>query len=53
MSETFKRELEIRLVKDRAPITFMHRKDPVRSEDFFPHLNNYVEIYIFISGDVD
>lgn len=49
----FKRETKIHLAKNLTPITFTHRKDIAKSEDFLPHLNNYVEIYVYISGDVD
>ena len=49
----FKKEIALSLVKGRSPVTFVHRRTLPREKDFVLHLNRHVELYIYLSGDVD
>ena len=49
----FKKEVSVNFFKNNSPITLVHRKDLAKKRDFILHLNNHVEIYAYISGDVD
>ena len=54
MSESrFKKETEIFLSKTRAPISFTHKRDLALKSDFVLHLNNHIEIYVYLAGDTD
>ena len=52
-NEFFNRTLQIPLSKDNSPITFAHNKTISSSNEHFLHLNDNIELYVFISGDAD
>lgn len=41
------------LLSDVDPITFVHVNNTNSPEDHMLHINNYVEIYVYISGETD
>lgn len=41
------------LLSDVDPITFVHVNNINKPEDHVLHINNYVEIYVYISGETD
>ena len=51
--EYFKNELKISFSENAEDIRFVHQKSFEDQKNFFLHLNNYIEIYIFVSGKAD
>jgi len=49
----FSVERKIQLLADSEPITFVHRYAPDRPENHILHINPYIEIYVYISGEAD
>lgn len=51
MSETFHIEGNIPTMRDAVPIRFAHHKGMDKPEHHVLHINNYVEIYVYVAGD--
>lgn len=49
----FEKKINIYISKYTPPVLFVHKKDIATPNGYFLHLNNYVEMYIYISGDAD
>lgn len=49
----FSHEKNINILSDENQIVFSHKFTPSDSEEHRLHINQYYEIYIFISGDAD
>lgn len=49
----FSHEKNINILSDENPIIFSHKFTPSDSEHHTLHINQYYEIYIFISGNAD
>lgn len=49
----FEKNISISLSKDFSPVRFVHKRTAGEAEKHFLHLNDYIEIYVFVSGDVD
>ena len=50
--DDFERKTEV-LLPNYPPIRFTHRRNPADPATFRLHLNEYVEIYVYISGNAD
>ena len=44
---------ELQLITGKSPITFTHIDDFDSPENHKLHINNYIEVYVYISGDAD
>jgi len=51
MTDQFSLNANIRAIGRSGPIQFSHRKSIDRPDNHVLHLNNYVEIYIYVSGN--
>lgn len=51
--QLFEKNISISLSKDFSPVRFVHKRTAGEAEKHFLHLNDYIEIYVFVSGDVD
>lgn len=51
MQDEFQIDGIVFTMQDSVPVRFAHRKGQDKPENHILHINNYVEIYIFISGD--
>ncbi len=51
MDHNLKVDANICLMRDATPIRFAYRKSTDRPQNHVLHLNNYVEIYIYVSGN--
>ena len=49
----FSRKKNINIISDENPIVFSHKFTLSDAQLHRPHINQYYEIYIYISGDVD
>lgn len=52
-NEFFEKIFEIPLSIEQSPITFAHNKTTASPNGHFLHLNDHIELYVFISGDAD
>ena len=46
-------ENRLKLLKTQEPLTFVYKKSCESPDSHSLHINNYVEVFIYISGDVD
>ena len=53
MADSFNKNLSIDFFNQARPVTFAHKKGKVKPTDFSLHLNDCVEVYIYVSGDTD
>ena len=44
---------KIHVFSDRTPMEFVHRRNYESSTNYRLHLNNYIEVYVYISGEAD
>ena len=51
MEQKFRIEANMNVMRDALPIRFSHNKSMDKPENHVLHLNNYVEIYVYISGN--
>ena len=51
MQNDFRLRADISVIRDKTPIRFVHNKTMDKPEHHVLHLNNYVEIYIYVSGN--
>ena len=51
MNQQIERNADITVMYDTVPIRFAHLKTLDKPENHVLHINNYVEIYVYISGD--
>ena len=51
MEQKIKRTANITAMCQKSPIRFAHFKTPDKPENHVLHINNYVEIYVFVSGN--
>ena len=51
--ERFRKECHIKLGKDAGSVTFAHSKSFSENERYLMHLNNHIELYVFVDGDTD
>ena len=51
MEETFWSDANINAMRDAVPIRFAHHKTIDKPENHVLHLNNYMEIYVYVSGN--
>lgn len=51
MKNDFRLRGNIGVIRDKAPIRFAHNKTMDNPQNHVLHLNNYVEIYIYVSGN--
>lgn len=51
MSDSFHIQGNIPTVRDAVPVRFAHHKGMDAPDNHVLHINNYVEIYVFVSGD--
>ena len=51
--EFFEKEIMLSLSKTRSPVLFAHKKNIGHPKSYLLHLNNYIEIYVYVSGDAD
>ena len=51
MEETFWLDANIIAMRESVPIRFAHHKNIDKPENHVLHINNYVEIYVFVSGN--
>lgn len=49
----FERTLKISLLQEKAPVKFVHRRSVDEPNSHILHLNDCVEIYIYVSGETD
>lgn len=47
------REINIPLSKAAKPVLLAHKRSMAHPEGYFLHLNNYIEIYVYIRGETD
>ena len=50
---TFEYKRKLSIIRGDAPITFAHIKDYDRPGNHQVHINNYIEVYVYVSGDTD
>ena len=51
MEETFWLDANITAMRESVPIRFAHHKNIDKLENHVLHINNYVEIYVYVSGN--
>ena len=51
MEEAFRLNANITAMRESVPIRFAHHKNTDKPENHVLHINNYVEIYIYVSGN--
>jgi len=51
MNDTFQIDGNIMCMQGSAPVRFAHHKTLDNAENHRLHINNYIEIYVYISGD--
>ena len=51
MKETFWLDANIIAMRESVPIRFAHHKNIDKPENHVLHINNYVEIYVYVSGN--
>ncbi|MBE6549952.1 MAG: helix-turn-helix domain-containing protein [Ruminococcaceae bacterium] len=51
MEETFWLDANIIAMRESVPIRFAHHKNIDKPENHVLHINNYVEIYVYVSGN--
>ena len=51
MEDKFSIDADISIMRDAVPIRFAHHKDVDVPQNHALHLNNYVEIYVYVSGN--
>ena len=51
MERRIEKNAEIFVMREARPIRFVHRKTADRPENHVLHINNYIEIYVYVSGD--
>ena len=51
MEESLRQEKQLFVQTGREPVVFAHHRDVGLAAQFRLHLNNYYEIYVFVSGD--
>ena len=52
-TDFFERKASIRFSPELPPILFSHERGRIRPENFFLHLNDHIELYVYIEGDAD
>ena len=50
---TFEYKRKLSIIRGDAPITFAHIKDYDSPGNHQLHINNYIEVYVYVSGDTD
>ena len=53
MSVYFNRQIELKLMQKSAPVLFVHKRSFDTPEGFSLHLNDCVEVYVYVSGETD
>ena len=51
--ETFHYEHKVEVLRGGEPVTFVHRRSYDAPEDHALHINNSVEVYVYIEGEAD
>ena len=51
MEETFWLDANMNVMRDSVPIRFSHHKSIDKPENHVLHINNYVEIFIYVFGN--
>lgn len=51
MDQTFKVEGKIAVLRSALPVRFVHHRSPDTPDSHTLHINNYLEIYVFVEGN--